>query len=185
MTDANSGSDLVRRVAQGTESATEEVYRRYRRGLVAFVQRKLGSGDGRVSAEDVAASAWGSFLRGVAEQRYKFDHAGALWRLLSTIAWHKLSDAIRNERFSGAELEQDLLIGRDPTPSEAAAVVDTIQELLEGLPPSYGDVLQLLLEGHTVAEIARRLNSGRQPVRTMVKHLEERLERLNKQGNRD
>jgi DNA-directed RNA polymerase specialized sigma24 family protein len=104
---------------------------------------------------------------------------------LATIASHKLSDAARNERACGAELDQDLLVGRDPTPSDAAAVADTIEELLAGLPTAYGDVLQLRLEEHTVAEIARRLNLGRQPVRTMVKRLEERLERLNIRGRGD
>jgi DNA-directed RNA polymerase specialized sigma24 family protein len=178
MTDPDSGNELARRVAQGTESAKEEVYRRYHGGLVAFVQRELGGRRARCSAESIAMSAWGSFLRGVAGQRYRFDHAGALWRLLTTIARHKIYDAARDRKDANVDLEADRLAGQEPTPADAAAVADTIEKVLDGRPPLYGDVLQLLLGGCSVAEIARRLKRGRQQVRTVQKYLRERLERL-------
>ena len=117
MTDPDSGNDLPRRVAQGTESAKEEVYRRYHQGLVAFVQRELGSRGARVSAESVAMSAWGSFLRGVAGQRYQFDHSGALWRLLTTIARRKVYDTAPKGKNLNVDLDADLLAGRDPDAS--------------------------------------------------------------------
>jgi DNA-directed RNA polymerase specialized sigma24 family protein len=182
MTHPDSGNDLPQRIAQGTQSAKEEVYLRYHQGLVAFVRRALGERAARISAESVAMSAWGSFLKGVTEKRYQFDHSGALWRLLTTIARHKVYDTASDGKNANIDWDADLLGGRDPTPSEAAAVAETVEKILEGRPLVYGEVLELLLSGCSVLEIASRLDLGRQQVRAIRKYLQTRLERILKKG---
>lgn len=194
MADPDLDGDVLHRLTQGTkseqESAQEKVADRYFLQLVKYVQKML-QGDKRISAREIAGSAFDSFIIGLAERNNRFDHAGGLWKMLVTIARHKLYDA-RHPKTQAIGFDADQLPSPGPTPSdpvmvaeEGAVVASIIEDVLEGLPDDYGDVLRLRLEGYTQMEIAERLGIGRSAVRHRLKRIQERLEIVMKRRSSD
>ena len=178
----------------GGDSAAQHLWERYFHLLVARARRKL-AGVPRAAAdeEDVALSAFDSFCRGAVQGRFpRLDDRGDLWRLLVTITARKAIDHLKREcrqrrgggrvvgeaaldaadPEAGRWLEQ--VVGREPTPTFAAQVVDECRRLLESL----GDeglrtVALLRMEGYSNDEIAERLGCG-------LRSVERKLARIRK-----
>lgn len=177
------------RLRRNDAAAAEEVFVRYARRLVrvaeAHLSRKLR---GRVDGEDVVQSALRTFFRRCRQGEFRIDSSGHLWRLLTTITVMKARaqgryhsarkrDA-RAEASAGGEEWALIRDAREPGPAEAAALTDQIEALLHGLPPQYGDVLQGLLQGQAVGDVARGLGVSRQTVYRMIHLLQDRLAAL-------
>ena len=62
-----------------------------------------------------------------------------------------------------------------PGPAEQVVLLDQIEALLDGLPPQYGELLRLRLEGDSVTDIARDMGLSRQSVHRMLNVLQERF----------
>jgi DNA-directed RNA polymerase specialized sigma24 family protein len=124
-------------------------------------------------AEDVALSAFDSFCRGAAEDRFpRLSDRQDLWELLVLLTARKICRLVQRERTQkrgGGTVQQMSsldsedaaaweMIGREPTPDFAAQVADECRRLLEKLG---GDELREValakMEGYTNAEIAQRL----------------------------
>jgi DNA-directed RNA polymerase specialized sigma24 family protein len=141
----------------------------------------------------VALSAFNSFCQGAIEGKFPdLGDRGELWRLLVIITARKASDHLRRECCqrrgggrivgeaalnavnpeAGRWLEQ--VVGREPTPTFVAQVVDECRRLLESL----GDeglrtVALLRMEGYSNDQIAERLGCG-------LRSVERKLERIRK-----
>ena len=190
------GSEFSRRgssgLKAGDEQATQHLWEHYfrlpicagwRRGL-RVPRRRVGAD---LDEEDVALSTLKSVCLGAAGGRFPLlaDRDG-LWGLLVVIAARKVVNSaraarrlkrgggrIRIEADLGAQasdsdpFELEQVMGREPTPELAAAVAESLQLRLDGLP---GDVLRkiavLRLEGHDYEEVARQLGCTE---RTVVK----------------
>ena len=79
-----------------------------------------------------------------------------------------------------ADAEQPVADGFDPVaaepgPDEAVALVDQIDVLLRDLPPVYGQVLGLRLQGRNVTDVADELKLSRQTIHRALNLLQERL----------
>jgi DNA-directed RNA polymerase specialized sigma24 family protein len=164
-----------------TDFAAEQLWRRYFEKLVRLAQARLKAAPrGAADEEDIALSAFDSFCRGAARGQFpRLDDRSDLWRILVTITARKAIDHLKRERSlrrgsgrvigeaaidaadpeAGRWLEQ--VVGREPTPSFVAQVVDECRHLLEGL----GDedlrtVALLRMENYTNDQIAERLGCG-------------------------
>ena len=91
-------------LADGDRQAAEQLWRRYFHRLVGLARNKLRGAPRRVAdEEDVALSAFDSFLRGAEQGRFPdlADREG-LWALLQTItarkAFHLVRDQQRHKR---------------------------------------------------------------------------------------
>jgi DNA-directed RNA polymerase specialized sigma24 family protein len=164
-----------------TDLAAEQLWRRYFERLVRLAQARLKAAPrGAADEEDIALSAFDSFCRGAVRGQFpRLDDRTDLWRLLVTITARKAVDHLERERSlrrgggrvigeaaidladpeAGRWLEQ--VVGREPTPSFVAQVVDECRHPLESL----GDedlrtVALLRMEGYTNDQIAERLGCG-------------------------
>jgi RNA polymerase sigma factor (sigma-70 family) len=170
---------------RGSDSAAEEVDRRYRQKLCAFVEREMGKRfAGREDPEDPVQSALASFFRGVEEGRFRIDHSRKLWGLLATITRHKM---LKHIEFMEAEmrnpekeapLEGDVAASPEPRAEDAVAVADLIEKVIEGLEPPAPEVFRLRLEGLTRKEIAKRVECTEAAVRVKLDWMRDRLRRL-------
>ncbi len=150
---------------------------------VRHLDRLLGLARGHLSRrvrrredeEDVLQSVFGSFCR--RQGRGDFDLGGrdALWALLVTITLRKTSNvAARHRRAArdcrreqaasggddgeGAGWALERMEATDPTPAEAAALVEGLEERLRSLPDTkLRRVALLRIEGRTLGEIAAEL----------------------------
>jgi len=91
MSSPDFSQDFFIRLNEGTESAADEVDRRYREQLCAMVEREMGKRfAAREGPEDPVQSAFRSFYRGIEARRFQIDSSGGLWRLLETITRRKM-----------------------------------------------------------------------------------------------
>jgi DNA-directed RNA polymerase specialized sigma24 family protein len=128
----------------------------------------------RSDAEDVALSAFDSFLRRAAAGRFPhLDDRQDLWALLLTLTCRKAARLARravrrpqvypfsnlqsNER-EARELAAEEAVAADPDPAEAAAVADEVARLLGVLSAQLRTVALLALDGWSNREIGERLD---------------------------
>jgi DNA-directed RNA polymerase specialized sigma24 family protein len=166
----------IAQLKAGDPVATQKLFERYFEQLCRFARAKLRAASRRVAdQEDVALSAFNSFYVAAAEGRFPqlFDRDD-LWRILLAITARKAAGHIRHahrQKRGGGKLRGESffsdgsaservggigqVIGKEPTPSAAAEMVDEFRRLLDSL----GDetlkrVAILKMQGYANKEIA-------------------------------
>jgi RNA polymerase sigma-70 factor (ECF subfamily) len=177
--------DWWKRWQVGDAQAAEELFSRYAQRLVRLAEEHLSQKvAGRLDGEDVVQSVFRTFFRRSRAGEFRIDSSAQLWRLLVQITVRKARAKGRQhtagKRDVGTEAaEGEALLfqalAHEPGPDEAAAFVDQIQVLLRGLSPVHGQVLDMRLQGATVAEIAGELGVSRQTVYRILDLLQQRL----------
>lgn len=162
---------LLERFRSGDEPAAESLFARYFGRLAALARGRISSRLARrMDPEDVVLSVYRSFFVAARDGRYVLARGGDLWRLLSSIAVHKLLKRARREgatrRSIAAEVSLDSAEGgrilarsADPSPEDALELADELERVRSRLDSFGGRVLELRLQGLKVAEIAE--DSGR------------------------
>jgi RNA polymerase sigma-70 factor (ECF subfamily) len=193
MTDDASGN-LLARWRQGDQEAAAELFRRYAGRLVGLARSRLSGRLGqRVDPEDVVHSVYRSFFAGARDGRYDLQRGGDLWRLLVAITLHKLYHQARDHSTSKRALERDVsfgsedsllgmgaqLLSHEPSPVDAAALVDVLEQIMNDLEPLQRRMLELRLKGCTVEEIAAETERGEATVRRLLDRVKQRLRQRN------
>ncbi len=146
-------------------------------------------------------SAFRSFFRHVRAGRYGRQDGGDLWRLLAAITIGKLRHTVRrhtaHKRSIHAEqssLGRDIVdetlspvsIASEPSPEEAAGLIEETELAMRLLSPLQRQVLHLRLQGHTVEETATHAGCSERTVHRVTSIVRTRLEeRLLKNAERD
>jgi DNA-directed RNA polymerase specialized sigma24 family protein len=172
----------------GDHDAAQKLWERYFEALARLARGRLrGVNRAAADEEDAALSAFDSFCRGAARNRYpRLDDRDDLWRLLVVITERKALDQARRQRrlkrgsgriLGTPELADGDLEGRgvasvpapEPTPEFAAMVADECNDLLGRLrDDSLRRVARLRMEGYTNEEIADRLGCSLRSVARKV-----------------
>jgi RNA polymerase sigma-70 factor (ECF subfamily) len=189
----------MRRVAEGSQEAASELYRRYGPHIRRVVRRRL---DPRLRPKfdsvDFVQDVWGSFF---AHEFQKDDFRGpeALLKLLVTMTYNKVTEAFRKRLQSQSydiSLEHALdsatvkrqgePAATDPTPVQVAEAHECWEKLLQGQSVRAQHILQLLREGHSHAEIARQLGLHDKEVSRLLDRLEQAQRTLQmwREGNK-
>lgn len=174
-------------VQTGDAQALVQLFERYAQRLARLAEQHLSRKlAGRLDAEDVVQSAFGTFFRRCAQGKFQIDSSAQIWKLLVEITVQKARAKGRfhtaGMRHVGAEVPggDDArlreAIAHEPGPEEAVALVDQIEALLRGLPPLCGPVLEMRLQGYRVSEIAPKLDVTRRTVQRALNRLQERLD---------
>ena len=193
MTDDQS-SDLLARWRNGDQQAAAELFCRYADRLIALARSRLSAKLAhRIDPEDVVQSAYRSFFAQTRADRYDLQRGGDLWQLLVTITLHKLQHHVRRlhtgkravDREQNFGSEDSLLgiqmqaLGNEPTPLEAVALADLLQQVLQGIEPRERRMLELRLQGYNLEEIAAETQRSRRTVRRVLDEVKQRLEQWN------
>src|SRR5262249_12637505 len=148
---------LVARWRAGDQQAAAELFRRYANRLIALAKSRLSDKlAGRVDPEDVVQSVYRSFFSDTREGRYDLERGGDLWQLLVTITLHKLNDHVKHntagKRAHGRQQNfgsEDSLLGmqahlssRKPSPLEAAALAEELEQLMSRLESAHRRMLE-------------------------------------------
>jgi DNA-directed RNA polymerase specialized sigma24 family protein len=153
----------------GDPFAAQQLWQRYFHRLVGLAQQKLqGAPCRRADEEDVALSAFDSFLRAAEQGRFPdlADREG-LWRLLVVITIRKAAHLRRDETRlkQGGGMQQvsdevllDEALSREPDPELAAQMSEECERLLRMLgDEELKQVALLRMQDYTVEEVASRL----------------------------
>jgi RNA polymerase sigma factor (sigma-70 family) len=171
----------------GDHEAAQELFRLHAERLIALARSRLSSRlSARVDPEDVVQSAYRSFFVRAREGRFEIEQGGDLWALLVAITIHKVHQQVKRnsaqkrnaaaeERF--ADDNESQIPAADPTPLEAVALIDQVEELMRRLDPVRRRVLELRLEGWTLEEIAVDTGLSRRTLHRLLDSVKKQLER--------
>lgn len=187
---AEQSGDLVARWRDGDERAAAELFQRYASRLIALARSRLSVKLAqRVDPEDVVQSAYRSFFGDTKDGRCEVQRGGDLWQLLVTITLHKLHDQVKRHRRAKRAVDRERNIGSDeswssveahlatqaPSPMEAVALTDEVEQIMRELKPLYRRILELRLQGYNIDEIAAHTQSGERTVRRVLEQVKEQL----------
>jgi RNA polymerase sigma-70 factor (ECF subfamily) len=159
---------LLDRWQAGDQDAASALFHRYADRLIALARSRLSAKLAqRVDPEDVVQSAYRSFFARAKDAQFDLQRGGDLWRLLVTMVLHKINDEVkyhgaakRTPAGQGFGSEDSLFrlhgaaYAREPTPVEAVALAEEMEQLMSRLEPGDRQILELRLQGHTLYEIA-------------------------------
>lgn len=169
----------IGRLQAGDHNGATQLWQRYYKRLVHLAYQRLSGSEQRLAnEEDVVVSAFKSFFRALEENRTPdLLSEDEIWRLLVTLTARKAIKVIRHEssdKRNHALLDTDEhaienIIGNEPTPEFAVAVIDEFRMLSDQLvDDEMRTVAARKMEGYSNAEIAQELDCS---VRTIKRRL--------------
>ena len=197
MDSEQSFDEVMQRLRQGDQDAAAEVFARFAHRLMGLARSRLNATiRGKVDPEDVMQSVFNSFFRRQAEERFEFVDWGSLWALLALITIRKCGHRIEHfgaaSRDVGREISFTPLtdessaswaaVATEPSPSQAAILTETVEQLMRPLNDSERQMLSLSLQGYTPAEIAPEVTRSERTVRRVLERVRGQLERMRAAG---
>lgn len=178
--------------AAGDSQAAGRIFDRYAERLIALARSRMSERLGRrIDPEDIVQSACRSFFR----REWFHDPAeaapGRLWALLAGITVKKVLKQAEahgaKKRSIASESTGDQCgqiadsmhscIDREPTPDEAAALLDELDRVTRNLTESEREIWSLQVDGLEQSAIALRLGCSTRTVRRVIDRIRSELER--------
>jgi RNA polymerase sigma factor (sigma-70 family) len=193
MAGSDSFSDVMARLRAGDEAAAREVFQRFVGKLIRLAHDQFDAVLRRkVDPEDVVQSAYKSFFLRYGAGKLEVENWGNLWSLLTMITLRKCLDRVEYHRAGCRDVQREAAaqpdaeatapwweaVAREPTPEEAAILVDTVEQLLRDLQAEERPILEMSLQGYTTQEITERLGLAERSVRRLRERIRKRLERM-------
>jgi RNA polymerase sigma-70 factor, ECF subfamily len=187
----DSFSDLIGRLREGDDQAAQQVFCRYVPRLIALARSQIDAKlRHKLDPEDVVQSAFRSFFRRQEAAEFDLTNWDSLWGLLSLITVRKCATKaghfLAAKRGSGQEVSLHAIadgspaiaFDREPSPEEAAILLETVEEALRGFAPEDRQVIELSLQGFDVSEISNQLSRAERSVRRLRERVKKRLCRM-------
>lgn len=176
---------LLDRYLAGDTQAATQLFDRYVTRLVALARSRMNSGmRRRLDPEDVVHSAYRSFFLRAAEGDFEFGESADLWRLLAQITLNKTRKqaerhmaARRDYRRDDAECVAGLTTEVEPSPDEAAALVEQVRLVTERLSADERIAFSAFLCGDSEDAIAGRFGRSPRTVRRVLSRVRSLIER--------
>jgi len=186
----NASVQLLARWRDGDQQAATELVQRFTERLLALARNQLSEKLARrVDPEDVLQSAYRSFFAGARDERFVLQRSGDLWHLLAAITMHKLHHQVERHTAGKRSIEREQtfggessllgvraeLVARDPSPAEAAAVVDELEHMMRDLKPLHRQMVEMRLQGYSLDEIAAATDRSERLVRRVLDQIKDQL----------
>ncbi len=187
MADANDFDELLKRARSGDESAMAALVERYEPEVRMVARVRLGAALRRhLDSVDLVQSVHKSLMLGLRADRYDISTPEQLIALALTIVRRKVSRQWRKLKRqqslsgggSGSENLPDLiasLSASDSDPAQIVSVREATAHVLSRMNETETRVIELRLEGHTTAEVARRLGLDADVLRVKLSRLRRQL----------
>jgi RNA polymerase sigma-70 factor (ECF subfamily) len=179
------------------DEAARRIWERYAARLLVLVRRRLDERVRRRSdEEDVLQSMYESFCLGRIRDEGRLLSRDDLWRLLVHITLCKVANAANRERAARRDVRRELDAPADrehdapspgwlldrlnrsgPTPDEALALEEEIEEWLKPLPEDLRQVALWKLEGYTNREIGVMIERTERTVELKMRIIRQYLEK--------
>ena len=181
------------RLRGGDDAAATEVFRRFTHRLIGLARGRLDHMIRRkVDPEDILQSVYRTFFSRYAQGNLSLGSWDSLWGMLTVITVRKCD---YRRKFSAPlgetwpaklprrpsptwPIRELRRLARDPTPSEAARLAETVELLMRELTGREREMLALALQGCAVAEISERVARTERTVQRVLKRVRARLEEM-------
>lgn len=185
----SSPTELVRRWKEGDQLAAQLLFERYAAQLARLAASKMEQRLARrVTGEDVVQSAFNSFFQRTADHRIEIANAKELWNLLVTITIAKTRSKAREHLAQKRSVDLEISspdsrwlpqeLAQEPSPSEAAILVEQIELVTRDLPEKHQEILSLRMAGYKRSEIAKMTGLTRQTIYRVLGLIEQRFAEL-------
>ena len=189
--DAVSDHSLVRRYRRGSQDAATQLYLRYARRLRGLARARIGAELAPlVDADDLVQSVFGSFFRRADSGDYDVPGGEELWKLFLVIALNKIRNQAAFHRAAKRDVRRrtaaDATGAAEPEAGDTAEFTFlelAIDEALGRLPAVQREMVRLRVEGHEVAEIARRTRRAKRTVERLMQEAQATLRGLLGEGH--
>ena len=185
-------ADLCKGLRRGSQAAASDLFTRFATRLVSLARSRMDARvQQKVDPEDVVQSVYKSFFLRAADEQFAFDNWGSLWTILAVITLRKCGhriehfraacrDVRREQPRAASDFDESLAsfeaIARDPQPSEAAALTETLEQVMQQLDEREQQILTLRLQGYSTAEIAPLVQRTDRTVRLVLERVRKLLE---------
>jgi RNA polymerase sigma-70 factor (ECF subfamily) len=182
-----SDHSLLRHFRRGSQDAATQLYLRYAHRLRALVKARCSPQLARhVEPEDIVQSVFRRFFHRVSRGDYDVPPGEELWGLFLVIALNKIrsEEAFhradkRDVRLTAAAESPHWLETQPAGDDGAYAVLQlTLADILDALPPPSRLMVELRIQGHDVADIARQTGRSKRTVERNLQEFRGRLRRL-------
>ena len=177
---------FVNSLRQGDPDATRTVFDQYVDKLVGMARKRISQRlVSRIDAEDVVQSVFRTFFHRAKEGQFEFHDPDDICKTLARITIHKVFRQVAHhqaaKRNAGREMgsgdeDQDLvvnLVSREPSPQEAAELLDHMEHFLSQLKPQDRQILEMRMQGFTTVEIAQKMEITDRKIRRLMTRLRE------------
>lgn len=180
---------FAERLRSGENQAAQELLTRYSARIVALARQRL---DGRYAAkidpDDVLQSVFRTFFRRLGGGDIDLRDWASLTGLLSLLTLRKcngkkraLATAKRDTSLevclvdSEGEAFELQIPTREPTPDEVAAFTELLEYMLTNVDVREREILEMILAGHTIEEIASGIKRSRRTVQRSLARVRQSL----------
>lgn len=175
---------LLRRFRSGEQDAAATLYERYAQKIEAVARARTSPALApRLDADDVVQSVFRTFFRRVSEGQYEVPDGAELWNLLHVISLNKIRSLASHHRAAKRNvaattpLEDNRAVASDGEDGLRLLKM-VIDEALEAMPHVQRRMVQLRIEGHSVADIAVATQRSKRSVERLLQDFRGRLSRL-------
>jgi RNA polymerase sigma-70 factor (ECF subfamily) len=173
-----SDRSLLRRLRGGCQDAATTLYLRYAHRLRALVKSQCSTALARrVEPDDIVQSVFHRFFKRVCQGHYDVPQGEELWGLFLVMALNKIRSEETFHRADKRNLQLTQAIPADlpdttrhQDDASYALLQGTLMEVLDQLPVSQRQMVELRIQGHAIDEIARQTGRSK---RTVERNLQE------------
>jgi RNA polymerase sigma-70 factor (ECF subfamily) len=176
--------DLVDLWRAGDEQAARQLFDNYVDRLVALARRRISQRlASRLDPEDIVQSVFRTFFGRLKKGQFSFAEQDDLCKLLVRITVHKSLQQVafhkaakrdpNHETCQGEQSQERLmeLLDREPSPEDAVAFIDQLQQFLAKLRPQERQILEMRLQGFSNDEIAKELSIYDRKIRRVIERI--------------
>ena len=178
--DMKQRSEFLERILSSSPDYEREVVERYSSELLELARRQLPAQiRSRVDPDDVVQSVYRTFFRRQQAGEFAFDETYDVWRLLATITYRKARSQITHHRRQqrdafreASDLEADAgTFDCTPEAEDVVVLIDLLEKALSQLPEHHHELVNLRLQGFSVAEVAEKVSVSERTVLRVLARL--------------
>jgi RNA polymerase sigma-70 factor (ECF subfamily) len=189
------------RLKAGDNDAATQVFNRFANRLIELARRRLDPQiRQKLDPEDVLQSVFRSFFaHQAAGQVTGLESWDNLWAWLVVITMRKCGRRIEYFHSASRDVQREVSApppsedessgdsgtsSDEPTPSEAAMLTETVEQLMNNLEGKHREILALSLQGLTAPEISSKVGCTERTVYRVQKRVKEMLEDMRVEADR-
>ena len=175
---------FVNSLRQGDPAASRAVFDQYVDKMVAMARKRISQRlASRIDAEDVVQSVFRTFFHRTKEGQFEFHDPEDICKTLARITIHKVFRQVAHHQAAKRDASRELgsgddaqdlvvnLVSREPSPEEAAELLDHMENFLSHLKPQEREILELRMQGYSTEEIAQKTGSYDRKVRRVLERI--------------
>jgi RNA polymerase sigma-70 factor (ECF subfamily) len=183
MAQGDSFEQVLAQLRRRDDDAASRVFHRFANRLIGLARTRLEPRLLRkVDPEDIVQSVMSSVLVRIGAGQFDLGDWDSLWGLLTRVTVHKCNKWVDHYQAQRRQLKREVglsagweIVDREPHPSEAAALAETLQQVLDGLTDLETEIVRMSLQGDNVREISSRLGCTDSKVYRVLNFVKKRL----------